>query len=109
VGPLVETLVQSVLRGSGLQVHFYRQLRDPKRPKLGFEEVDFVVEALDGSLIPIEVKFRRRIDSEDRATLLRFMEKYKPPMGIMVTREAFEIDKKNRILLVPLMDFLLAF
>ncbi|MHB2026148.1 MAG: DUF4143 domain-containing protein [Elusimicrobiota bacterium] len=99
LGPLVETLVQTVLRGVGIQAHFYRQLKNPNRRREGFEEVDFIIEALDGSVIPIEVKFRRRIDGED----------CRPNLGIMVTRETFNIDQERKILFVPLMDFLLAF
>jgi uncharacterized protein len=109
VGPLVETLVQTVLRGVGIQMHFYRQLREPARRKAGFDEVDFVAEAADGSVIPIEVKFRRKIDPQETSPLLRFMEQYKSPMGVVVTRDTFQIDSSNRVLLIPLMDFLLAF
>lgn len=109
VGPLAETLVQTVLRGVGIQAHFYRQLKNPNRRREGFDEVDFIIEALDGGVIPIEVKFRRRIDPEDCAPLVKFMKQYKPSLGIMVTRETFHIDQDRKILFVPLMDFLLAF
>lgn len=109
VGPLVETLVQSVIRGHGLQVHFFRQLRDARRPRVGYDEVDFVAEALDGSTLPIEVKFRRKVDAADADALFRFMNQYRSPFGIMVTRDLFDIDELRRIVYVPLMDFLLAF
>lgn len=109
LGPLVETLVQTVLRGVGIQAHFYRQLKNPNRRREGFEEVDFIIEALDGSVIPIEVKFRRRIDGEDCRPLINFMKERRPNLGIMVTRETFNIDQERKILFVPLMDFLLAF
>src|SRR5262249_2333414 len=33
VGPLVETLAQSVIRGHGLQVHFFRDFENPKNRK----------------------------------------------------------------------------
>lgn len=109
IGPLVETLVQTVLRGTGIQTHFYRQLKNPKRRREGFAEVDFIIEALDGGVIPIEVKFRRRIDPEDWAPLANFMNEHGSSLGIMVTRETFKIDQDRNILFVPLMDFLLAF
>ncbi len=109
VGPLVETLVQTVLRGSGLQAHFYRQPRDPAKPRDGFDEVDFVVESQDGSVIPLEVKFRHRVDLEDAGPIQRFIEKHRSPVGIVVTRETHRVDEERRLLFVPLMDFLLSF
>jgi predicted AAA+ superfamily ATPase len=109
VGPLVETLVQTVIRGTGVQAHFYRSLRDPSDARSGFEEVDFVVEGLDGTLLPIEVKFRRRIGSEDLSAVSRFVEAYKAPLGIVVTRESFDWLPARKLILVPLLDFLLAF
>lgn len=109
VGPLVETLVQTVLRGAGLQFHFYRALKDPNRPRSGYDEVDFVAEALDGTVIPIEVKFRRRIDEPDLASEREFVRRFKSPIGIVVTRDLFDRDRGDRLILVPLLDFLLAF
>lgn len=109
IGPLVETLVQTVLRGTSLQTHFYRDLRDPNKPRGGFDEVDFVVEMLDGTVVPVEVKFRRQVQREDLGSLFRFMNKYKPPIGIVVTRETYEEFPADRVILLPLLDFLLAF
>ncbi len=109
VGPLVETLVQSVLGGPGIQVHFYRQPRDPARPRGGMEEVDFVVEAPDGTVVPIEVKYRRRIDREDWAPVEQFIKRYNSPLGLIVTRETYSDPPDSKIILVPLRDFLLAF
>lgn len=109
VGPLVETLVQSVLRGTGLQVHFFRDYQNPRDRRTPIEEVDFVVEALDGRVIPVEVKFRRRVDGPDLATMGRFMGRFETPLGIVITRETYQWDRDRRILLVPLQDFLLAF
>jgi predicted AAA+ superfamily ATPase len=109
VGPLVETLVQTVLRGTGLQTHFYRQPRDPARPRNGFDEVDFVLEAPDGAVVPIEVKYRHRVDHSDLEAVHRFVERYRSPLGIVVTRETYRVDEGRRIILVPLMEFLLSF
>ena len=109
VGSLVETLVQTVIRGASLQAHFYRQLRDPANPRSGFEEVDFIAERLDGRVLPIEVKFRRRIDAEDLSAIRRFMERHDARTGIVVTRETCDALDDGRLLLVPLLDFLLAF
>lgn len=108
VGPLVETLVQSVLRGTGLQVHFYRDYVIPGNRRSSFEEVDFVVEALDGAVIPVEVKFRRNVRGEDETALRRFVERHDAPYGILVTRDLFRCDAGDRILRVPVLEFLTA-
>lgn len=109
VGPLVETLVQSVLRGRGLQVHFFRDYSVPGNRRSPMEEVDFVPEALDGTVIPIEVKFRQKIQSEDVRSTRSFLNRFKSPFGIVVTRDSFRCEDNDRLLSVPLLDFLLAF
>lgn len=109
VGPLVETLVQTVLRGVGLQVHFYRDYSIKGNRRSALEEIDFVVEALDGRVIPVEVKFRKRIDGEDFVAIRAFMGQHDAPFGLMVTRDLFEWRAADRILCVPALEFLLAF
>lgn len=109
VGPLVETLVQSVLRGPGLDVHFWRDYENPRDRRSRILEVDFVAEDTSGAVVPIEVKFRRRIDSADFAGLHAFLERYNAPLGIMVTRETAGHWPLEKTLCVPLLDFLLTF
>lgn len=109
VGPLVETLVQTVLDGPNLQVHFHRDYVRPGDRRSSMEEVDFVVEAIDGRVLPLEVKFRKRIDQSDCAALRRFMERYRCSYGIVVTRDLFRWDPDAKVLFVPLLEFLLAF
>lgn len=110
VGPLVETLVQSVLRGASLQVHFFRDFENPSNRKSPTREVDFVVESLDGRVIPVEVKFRSRIDADDTRGVRHFLGRFaEAPYGILVTRDLFRWDQTERVLCVPLLDFLLAF
>jgi uncharacterized protein len=111
LGPLVETLVQSVVRDNNLQVHFFRDYEDPKNRRSPVREVDFVAERADGTVIPIEVKFRNRIDEEDLAGIRLFMERFhdRCPSGIVVTRELSQWDHKRKVLFVPLQYFLLAF
>ncbi len=109
VGPLVETLVQTVLRGPNLEVHFAKDYEQPGDRRSAFEEIDFVVESLDGRVIPVEVKFRARIDPEDRGPILRLMRRHDAPLGILVTRDEFAWEPDRRLLLVPVLDFLLAF
>ncbi len=70
---------QTVLRGPGLQFHFYRDYSEPGNRRSPVEEIDFVVEALDGSVIPVEVKFRTRIDAPDLRATARFLDRYGAP------------------------------
>lgn len=108
VGPLVETLVQSVLRGPSLQTHFYRDYPRPKDRHSPFVEVDFVVEALAGDVLPVEIKFRKNIAESDTLGLRVFRDRYKSAYGILVTRDFYECSRRD-ILSVPVLDFLLAF
>ncbi|MFH1774950.1 MAG: hypothetical protein ABH874_08345 [Methanobacteriota archaeon] len=73
------------------------------------QEVDIIMDTRRG-LIPIEVKYKSRIDRMDLKGLLKFMEKFKVKKGIVVTKEMFEtqrIDGKE-ILFVPAWLFLLS-
>ncbi len=109
LGPLVETLVQGVIRDHNLQVHFYREFEDPRDRRSRQHEVDFVAERLDGEVLPVEVKFRKRIDPPDLDGLRYFMRKFKSPLGVVVTRELARWDAGQQILFIPLPSFLLAF
>jgi hypothetical protein len=109
LGPLVETLVQGVIRDHNLQAHFYREFEDPKDRRSRQHEVDFVAERLDGSVLPVEVKFRKRIDAADVEGLRYFIRKFDSPLGVVVTRDLSRWDAAERIHYVPLQNFLLAF
>jgi len=109
VGPLVETLVQSVLRGTGVQVHFYRDYEQPGNRRSPIDEVDFVAETVDGTVLPVEVKFRRQIRPEDTAAIRRFLDRFRAPVGIVVTRDLFRVENDDAVLCVPLLEFLLGF
>jgi hypothetical protein len=109
LGPLVETLVQSVIRGHNLQVHFFKDYEESGNRRSPIREVDFVAERVDGAVVPIEVKFRKRIDSEDLLGVKLFKSKFKSPFAVVVTRELSRWDRENGILLIPLQNFLLAF
>ncbi len=109
LGPLVETLVQRVIRDYNLQVHFFRAYEDPQNRRSRIFEVDFVAEKLDGTVLPIEVKFRKRIDERDVDGLLFFRKRFGSDRAIVVTRELSRWDERNRILYIPLQNFLLAF
>ena len=109
LGPLVETLVQGVIRDHNLQAHFYREFEDPKDRRSRQYEVDFVAERLDGSVLPVEVKFRKRIDAADVEGLRYFIRKFDSPLGVVVTRDLSRWDSSERIHYIPLQNFLLAF
>lgn len=109
LGPLVETMVQTVLRGHNLQVHFFRDYEDPGNRRSMVREVDFVLERVDGETIPVEVKFRKRIDGEDVVGIRHFMGRFRCPLGVVVTRQLARWDPEARLLYVPLRNFLLAF
>jgi len=109
LGPLVETLVQGCVRGPGLQVHFFRDFENPKDRRTPVHEVDFVAERVDGSVIPLEVKFRKNIREEDLKGLTCFLSRLRAPLAVVVTRDFSHWDQERKILFVPLPDFLLAF
>jgi|SRR5262245_423368 len=109
VGPLVETLVQGVIRDHNLQVHFFRDYEDPKNRHSPIREVDFVAERVDGVTLPIEVKFRKRIDDADLNGVRVFRGRYSAPLAVVVTRDKVEWQKESRCLYIPLESFLLAF
>jgi predicted AAA+ superfamily ATPase len=98
-----------VLRDHNLQVHFWRGYLEEGNRKSPTLEVDFVAERVDGTCLPIEVKFRKRIDAQDRKGVLVFMERHDAPHAIIVTRDLAEWDPSSRILCVPLLEFLLSF
>lgn len=109
LGPLVETLVQSVIRDHGLQVHFWRDYEEPRNRKSPILEVDFVAERVDGTCLPVEVKFRKRIDAADFKSAKVFLSRFSAPHAIVVTRDLYQWDPTTRILCVPLLEFLLCF
>lgn len=102
-------MVQACIRGPNLQAHFFRDHENPKDRSTPIREVDFVAEKIDGAVLPVEVKFRKKIDSADKAGVRLFMERYPSPVGVMVTRELMHLDEQARILCIPLQSFLLAF
>lgn len=107
VGTLVETLAQSVLRGPGIQVHFYRDYSTPGNRRSPLEEVDFVVEDVDGTTLPVEVKFRRTLQPSDLEAVRSFKRRYRSPWGLVVTRDHHDLSAEPACL--PVLDFLLAF
>jgi predicted AAA+ superfamily ATPase len=99
IGRYVETIVFQHSKFISERIFFWRT---PQK-----EEVDIVLDT--GILLPIEVKYRNRIESSDTDSIVKFMKTYKLKKGIVVTKDFFEekeIDGK-RILFVPVWLFLL--
>jgi predicted AAA+ superfamily ATPase len=60
-------------------------------------------------MIPIEVKFRSQIESADFAGLMALHKKRRFECAIMVTRDTWDRRTNPPCLMIPLLDFLLAF
>jgi len=67
-------------------------------------EADIVFERFRKPL-PIEVKYRDRIEKRDLKGLLEFSKRYRPPLKMVVTRE--RLDLNDNIIFVPLWLFLM--
>lgn len=69
-------------------------------------EVDIIID-LNKIIIPIEVKYRERIDPEDKSSIKEFLQEYKEksPFGIIVTKNLLALE--GNILMIPAWIFLL--
>lgn len=101
-GHVAESSVGYFLRSIiGLGLHHF--------PERGAEpEVDFVLTVGD-QRIPVEVKYRRRIDHKDTHGLRAFMEKahYNAPFSLMITLLDEAATDDPRIISIPLSSLLL--
>lgn len=68
------------------------------------KEIDFVIN-VKRKIIPIESKFRNKIESNVRKNIFEFIKENNCPFGIIVTKENYNI--KDSILEIPLWVFLL--
>ena len=71
-------------------------------------EVDYIL-TVGTQRIPVEVKYRRRIDHEDTRGLRSFIEKshYNAPFGVLITLNDDYQSDDPRIVAMPLSTFLL--
>ena len=71
-------------------------------------EVDFVL-TVGAQRIPVEVKYRRRIDHRDTLGLRSFIDKphYNAPFGLLVTMTDDHATEDPRIVSLPLSTLLL--
>ena len=83
VGHLAETAVFGRLDYLFEQVFFWR-----RRGK----EVDFICEDR-GEILPIEVKFARKISREDFSNIIQLMEQKRITKGIILTRDTARVEK----------------
>lgn len=109
LGPLVETLVQGSIRDHSLRVYYYRDFEDPRNRRSRVAEVDFVAERADGTVLPIEVTYRKRIDPADLFGIRLFGERFAAPLSVVVTRDRYAWIEMERLLFLPMDAFLLAF
>ena len=71
----------------------------------GGAEVDQVIR-LRGGPVPIEIKYKRRVDKSDLAGLLRFSRRFDPPLSVAVSRDTAEMIGDETVV-VPLWLYLL--
>lgn len=70
------------------------------------QEVDFIIE-MNGSLLPIEVKFQTHIKKRDFNNLLLFMDDFDLQSGIMISKDIFDrhVFDNREVIVVPLWLF----
>lgn len=97
-GTIVEGLVAEHLRH--YETYYWRD----------YYEVDFILKK-DGSLTPIEVKYKNTVDKEDMKGIFNFMERFNAKEGIVVTKDRLETteDKGHMIRYIPAWLFLLTY
>jgi hypothetical protein len=93
---VVENLVVS-----SLKANFFYRSPDKK-------EVDIILQ--DKNPIPLEIKYRDKINEKDLAGLLSFLDRFKIRSGFIITKNINEerLIKKKKVKFIPLIDFLLS-
>lgn len=71
-------------------------------------EIDFIIKS-DNKIIPIEVKYKTRIDKSDIKSILKFMEEFQLKKGYIITKDLLEQQKinENELIFIPAWLFLL--
>ncbi len=69
------------------------------------KEVDALIRR-DGSILPVEIKYKKNIKNSDEKNLIDFMNKEELNAGLILTKDTFEIDG-GRIFKIPSYYFLL--
>ena len=103
LGKLVETIVFNHC----LRLKFNLTSKD--RPDMFYwrengNEIDIILACME-HVLPIEVKYRNRIDKPDVKAIREFVENGRAPFGIVVTVD--KLEKDGKLIYVPLWLFLL--
>lgn len=72
-------------------------------------EVDFIVHIGAGNYLPVEVKYKEKIESTELRTMRNFCGRLKCSTGIVVTKNWDDFGRKNSLFYMPLPHFLLLF
>ncbi len=72
-------------------------------------EVDFIAHLGAGKYLPLEVKYKERIDEGELRTIRKFCERLKCSAGIVVTKSWDDFGARERLFYMPLPHFLLLF
>jgi predicted AAA+ superfamily ATPase len=72
----------------------------------GKEEIDIML-TRNNETIPIEVKYKNEIREKDLKTMQKAIERSDVKRGILVSKVLFDIERKDKILIIPLWLFLL--
>ncbi|GAB4484630.1 MAG: hypothetical protein OHK006_09360 [Thermodesulfovibrionales bacterium] len=72
-------------------------------------EVDFIVHTGTGAFLPIEVKYKEKVDNAELRTIRNVCAKLKCTRGIVVTKRWEDFGGKDNLLYMPLPHFLLLF
>jgi predicted AAA+ superfamily ATPase len=74
--------------------------------RTGNEEIDIML-TRDKETIPIEVKYKNEIKGKDLKTMQKSIERPDVNKGIIISKDLFDIGRKDKILIIPLWLFLL--
>lgn len=91
IGRLVENQIINELN-----IEFFHRRRQ--------KEVDGVIKT-EGSLIPMEVKYKDQVKSKDEENVIDFMDKEDIEKGLMITRDTFDMD--DQVVKIPSYFFLI--
>lgn len=74
--------------------------------RAGKEEIDVML-TKNNETIPIEVKYKNEIREKDLKTMQKAIERSDVKRGIIVSKDLFDLKRKDEILIIPLWLFLL--
>ncbi len=74
--------------------------------RLGNEEIDVMLKK-NNETIPIEVKYKNKIREKDLKTMKKAIKRNDVIRGIVVSKDLFDLKRKDKIMIIPLWLFLL--